>query len=296
MPRASLLVRRTRTTVQLAFAVIYVVWGVSYAVNRIMALALPPLLAAGVRFVLAGSLLTLVAQVRGLSLPHRARDWLAVGVAAVLGVVLSNGLSVLAIQHIPSNQAALISASSAFWLAWVGMYGRHASRVSNRTWAGLAVGFIGVAMLLSARGFGAGALVGWQLTILAATFCWALATAVIRESEYTCDPLVFTACYLLLGGILIGSCGLLMGDAARWVWSPPGLGAIVFLAIFSSTCGFAAYTYLLVHETPARIGLIATDVGPAAVNGIARQFVRQCRSTVTHMHTEAAPLAREDVM
>lgn len=36
-----------------------------------------------------------------------------------------------------------------------------------------------------------------------------------------------------------------------------GPGAIVFLAIFSSTFGFVAYTYLLLHETPSRIGTYA---------------------------------------
>jgi drug/metabolite transporter (DMT)-like permease len=256
-PRGSRFVTRSRATVQLAFAVIYVVWGVSYAVNRIMALTLPPLLAAGVRFVLAGSLLTLVARSRGLSLPNRPRDWVSVGASAVLGVVLSNGLSVLALRHIASNQAALINSSSAFWLAWLGMYGRRASPVSTRTWVGLAVGFAGVAVLLSARGFGASAQVGWQLTVLAATLCWALATAVIRESKTECHPLVFTACYLLLGGVLLSLCGLASGDATRWVWSAAGISAIVFLAIFSSTFGFVAYTYLLVHETPSRIGTYA---------------------------------------
>jgi drug/metabolite transporter (DMT)-like permease len=32
---------------------------------------------------------------------------------------------------------------------------------------------------------------------------------------------------------------------------------VVFLAIFSSTLGFVAYTYLLLHETPSRVGTYA---------------------------------------
>ena len=86
---ASLLVTPKRSTIQLAFAVIYIVWGVSYAVNRIMALQLPPLLAAGVRFALAGAWLTVIARTRGLALPQRPRDWRSVAAAAVLGVALA---------------------------------------------------------------------------------------------------------------------------------------------------------------------------------------------------------------
>ena len=253
----SLLLTRTRRKTQLAFLTIYVVWGVTYAVNRIMALALPPLLAAGVRFLLAACLLTAFARWRGLALPRSRRDWLFLTAAAGLGIVVSNGLNVLSLRHIASNQAALISSSSAFWIAWLGMYGRRASPVSLRTWAGLIVGFVGVAVLLSAHGFGAHGKLAWQLAVLGSALCWALASMVIRESHSECDPLAFTACYLLVGGAIMTAIALAHGDAAAWTWSRSGVLAIVFLAIFSSTFGFVSYAYLLRHETPSHIGTYA---------------------------------------
>lgn len=248
---------RTRRKTQLAFATIYLVWGFTYAVNRIMALALPPLLAAGVRFLLAAALLLGFARWRGLALPRSRRDWRFLFGAALLGVVLSNGLNVLSLRHIASNQAALISSSSAFWIAWLGMYGTRAAPVSVRTWVGLLVGFMGVAVLLSTHGFGAPASLGWQLAVLASALCWALASMVIRESHSQCDPLAFTGCYLLVGGAIMSAIALLHGDAATWTWSLAGVGALVFLAIFSSTFGFVSYTYLLRHETPSRVGTFA---------------------------------------
>jgi drug/metabolite transporter (DMT)-like permease len=254
---SSLLLTRTRQKTQLAFITIYIVWGVTYAVNRIMALSLPPLLAAGVRFLLAAGLLMAFARWRGLSLPRGRRDWLFLTAAALLGVVMSNGLAVLSLRHVASNQAALISSSAAFWIAWLGMYGRRASPVSVRTWTGLIVGFIGVAVLLSAHGFGEKANLPWQLAMLASALCWALASMVIRESHSDSDPLAFTACYLFVGGAIMTCIALARGDAAAWNWAPAGLGAIVFLAIFSSTLGFVSYAYLLRHEAPSRIGTYA---------------------------------------
>ncbi len=253
----SLLLTRTRQKTRLAFITIYIAWGVSYAVNRIMALALPPLLAAGARFLLAAGFLLAFARWRKLALPRGRRDWLFLVAAAVLGIVVSNGLSVLSLRHIASNQAALISASAAFWIAWLGMYGRRASRVSPRTWVGLALGFVGVAVLVSAHGFDERSNVGWQLTILVSALCWALASMVIRESHSQSDPLAFTACYLLIGGTLMTCIGLAHGDAAAWAWSSTGLLAIGFLAIVSSTFGFVSYAYLLRHEPPSRIGTYA---------------------------------------
>ena len=256
-PAGSLLATHSRAKVQLAFAVIYLVWGVTYAVNRIMALALPPLLAAGTRFLLAGAALALLAHLRGLRMPRGAREWRSVAAAALLGISLSNGFAVLALRHVASNQAALINAGSAFWIAWLGMYGRRSTAVSVRTWAGLGIGFLGVAVLVFARGFGAHAQLGWQLLLLLASLCWALATMVMRESDARCDPLAFTACYLLIGGTVLGATGLLLGDAAHWSWDPRGLACIVFLAVFSSIFGFVAYTYLMLHETPSRLGTYA---------------------------------------
>ena len=254
---APLHTHRERRLVQLCFLTIYLVWGVSYAVGRIMATQLPPLLAAGARFCFSAAVLTGLIHYRGLTLPTRTRDWRLAGAAAFLGIVVSNGLNILALRHVASNQVALVSASSAFWIAWLGMYGRHPSPVSKRTWAGLAVGFAGVSILVSAHGFGEHARFGWQLLVLGSALAWALATAAIRESQPDCDPLPFTATYLLLGGVMLAAVGIATGDASHWVWSPSGLAAMVFLAVFSSTLAFLAYTYLLRHETPARIGTYA---------------------------------------
>jgi drug/metabolite transporter (DMT)-like permease len=250
----SLFDRRERRLVRYSFLTVYVVWGVSYAVGRIMATNLPPVLAAGVRFLFAGVLLTTMVYARGLSLPARVSDWRPAGTAALFGVVVSNGVNMLALGHVPSNQVALISASSAFWIAWLGMHGRQPSPVNARTWAGLAVGFIGVAVLVSAHGFGPHSQVGWQLAVLGSALAWGLATAVIRDSQGDSDLAVFTASYVLLGGAALTALGIAGGDAARWSWSIAGLAAIAFLAIFSSTLTFVAYSYLLRHESPARIG------------------------------------------
>jgi drug/metabolite transporter (DMT)-like permease len=253
----TLFATRRRGLVQASFVTIYLVWGISFAVGRIMATELPPLLAAGQRFFLSGSLITLLLYASGLQLPTRARDWRLIFAASFLGIALSNGLNVLALRHIASSQVALISASSAFWIAWTGKYGRHSTPVSRRTWAGLFVGFVGVAILVSAHGVGLQARFGWQLVVLGSALAWALATAAIRESQPDCDPLAFTAAYLLLGGTMLLSAGLATGEAALWTWSPTGIAAMVFLALFSSTLAFLAYTYLLRHEPPARIGTYA---------------------------------------
>ena len=59
-----------------------------------------------------------------------------------------------------------------------------------------------------------------HVVVLGSALAWALATAAIRESQPECDPLAFTASYLLVGGVTLVVTGLATGDAGRWTWSP----------------------------------------------------------------------------
>src|SRR5437588_12210457 len=68
----------------LAYGAIYFLWGASFLAIRIIVAAVPPLLAAGVRFLTAGLILFLWATIRGAALP-KLREWRS---AVLLGAVM----------------------------------------------------------------------------------------------------------------------------------------------------------------------------------------------------------------
>ena len=105
------------------FAVIYLVWGSSYVAMKIGVQHLAPLSFAGVRFTLAGVLLVAVAALRGARFPIGTEQWKHVLMMGLLTVLISNGINNWAIQWVPSNQSALINATSAFWIAGFGTFG-----------------------------------------------------------------------------------------------------------------------------------------------------------------------------
>lgn len=63
-------------------------------------------------------------------------------------MLVANGLNVWSLQWVASNQAALLNASSAFWIVIFGMYGAQAHRPSGREQLGLAIGFGGTALIV----------------------------------------------------------------------------------------------------------------------------------------------------
>jgi drug/metabolite transporter (DMT)-like permease len=246
----------------LSFATIYLVWGSSFVATKVMVHDLPPLLAAGVRFSVAGLLLGGIALARGMRVPRRLCEWRQCAVMGTLLVVTASGLNVVAMRHVASNQAAILNASSAFWITLLGTQGAHGSPLTLRSGAATLIGFAGVALLLwPAGGFVPGNF-GWQLVIVCACLGWALGTLYYRRVRPQLPALMFSALQMLIGGLMLAIAGLARGDAARWVFTASSLAALSFLMLFSSCFAYTAFLYLLRHTTPARFSTYAY-VNPA---------------------------------
>jgi drug/metabolite transporter (DMT)-like permease len=240
-----------------AFATVYLVWGSSYVATKVMVLELPPLFAAGIRFLLGGILLGVFAASRGASLPQGPREWRHCAVMGALTILVANGIANLALQHLASNQAALLNASSALWIALLGTLGPRGHPLGRGTQVGLVLGFLGVGLVMWPRGSFAAANVGWQLAIVFGCLCWAVATAYFRAVRPNTATLMFTAVQMVCGGAMLSLVGIAAGQAQRFTLSGTGLLAFLYLTIFSSGIAYAAFAYLLTHTTPAKLGTYA---------------------------------------
>ena len=251
-----------RLRVALAFLTVYLVWGSTYLAIRVGVRHLPPALFAGARFLGAGLLLMVYARLAHQRLPRARREWRNILVAAVLLLVGANGLVVWGEQWVPSNQAALLAASVALWLAGLGTLGRHGESLSRRRIAGLTLGFAGVAaLLLPGKGFSIEHL-GAQLAILAAGLSWAAGSIYMKRAKPTTPPLMSAALQSLAAGVLLGVLGLAHGELPRWTWERESLLALTYLVIFGSCFAYAAYVWLLHEVSPAALGTYAY-VNPA---------------------------------
>ena len=102
----------------IAYLLVCIVWGSTYLAIRIGVQELPPLLFAGVRFLIAGALLAGLVLLTGGKLPARPRDW---GVLAVVGLFLllgGNAVVVWAEQFVESGPASVFVAAVPLWAAF----------------------------------------------------------------------------------------------------------------------------------------------------------------------------------
>ncbi len=236
---------------------VYLVWGSTYLGIRIAVHDLPPGLMAGVRFVIAGVIMLIIARIIGLAGPRTRHDWVAALIMGILLVLLGNGLVTWGEQWVESNQAAMLVSTGAIWTTWFGTFGARAARVSLREKSGIAIGFLGAAMMLWPR---AGLQLDYlaaQAAILAAPLAWSMGTIYARTYPVSVSPLMFTSMQMLIGGFLLLGYGVLAGELPRWQWTLNGLAALAYLTLFGSCLAYGTYVWLIQQTTPARLGTIA---------------------------------------
>ena len=254
--------RAWRLKVIAAFATVYIVWGSTYLAIRVGVATLPPALFAGARFLAAGLLLAAYARFLGQHFPRDRREWKTIAVTAVLLLVGANGLVVWGEQWVPSNQAALIAATVALWLAGLGALGPQGESFSRRRLTGLLIGFAGVAVLMwPADGFVLEHFSA-QLAILLAALSWAAGSIYMKRRRPSTPPLMAAAMQSLVAGVLLGIIGFSAGEAGRWSWEGHALFALLYLIVFGSCLAYAAYVWLLHEVSPTALGTYAY-VNPA---------------------------------
>lgn len=246
----------------LAFAIVYIVWGSTYLAIRVGVHEAPPILFAGLRFLIAAPLMLAYAAWRGMRWPTSRRDWWVISATSLMMLVGANGMVTWAEQWVQSNQAALIVATSALWMAGFGTLGANGEALGRWTLAGLVVGFLGVAVLVG-DGLRLEA-APWPayLMLILSPILWAGGSIFARRYPVTCAPLMTAALQILIAGVVQTGLGLALGEAEAWHWTPNVIGAVLYLAVFGSCVAFGAYYWLVHQVTPAQLGTYAY-VNPA---------------------------------
>ena len=249
----------SRTALLCAFAAIYLIWGSTYLAIRVAVETLPPFTLAGVRFLVAGSLLYcwLAWQGRARTTP---RQWWDNAILGALLLVGGNAVVTWAEVKIPSGiTTLLISINPLLMVAfdWISPKGNRPTWV---TFTGLALGFAGLVLLVGS-GVGGAPLDRWSCAgIMFACVCWSFGSVYSRHVKNPADPLLGAALQMLLGGIPM----LLIGQG-RGEWqafhfhdvTARSMLAWAYLVVAGSLIAFPAYLYLLKHSTSARASTYA---------------------------------------
>jgi drug/metabolite transporter (DMT)-like permease len=247
-----------------ALVTVYVVWGSTYLAIKYAVGGIPPFLAMGTRFLLAGAVLSagvLVLRGRGAFRITRYQALTAAGCGLLL-LVGGNGLVAVAEQDVDSGLAALLVAGTPLWVVLLRAVLR--DRPSLATVAGLLLGLGGVAVLL-VPGLSGSSEIGPLLLVCLSSVLWACGTVLSTRRPMPSDPFVTTVVEMAAGGTAMVVLGSLGGEwhrlevaavpASSWI-------AFAYLVLVGSVVGYSAFVWLLARA-PLSLATTYAYVNPA---------------------------------
>ncbi len=240
-----------RARVWVALGTIYTIWGSTYLGIELAGETIPPLFAAGTRFVAAALLmLAFTAWRRGGHVLRVAPRELASCV--LIGALLpgANAMLFIAERHVPTGLSSLIIGSVPLWVVLLRTL--TGDRPPLASLAGVLVGFGGLVLLVRPNG---GAPLWSLLLVVCSAATWATGSFISRRLPMPRDTFAATAYEMLAGGAIVLPIGLATTHPHFSDFSARSGFGWLYLVSFGSIIGYTAYVWLL-DNVP--IGKVAT--------------------------------------
>ena len=240
-------------------ALVYVIWGSTYAGIAIVGQTVDPLLGVGSRFMAAGALLAIFVKFRGVSLRVTRAEFFSTALVGFLLLTLGVGLLSMGELVVPTGVASLLICGTALWMALFRTL--TGDRPSHRTLVGVFIGLAGMVVLVvpgnaAVEGADPSQVLPWTLAILVGSLGWSFGSFVSRKLSLPKNLLVMSVWEMLIGGAILVIVGFAIGErfymeqisvASWWAW--------IYLVLIGSLVGYLAYIWLLGN---APISLVAT--------------------------------------
>jgi drug/metabolite transporter (DMT)-like permease len=225
-------------TIALFYAVI-ICWGINWPIIKVGLDYMPPLyFAVGRMTIGAMTLFAILLAGRRLTLPKR-QDLKILFSEAILHMAAPIALMNLALEHVAAGRSAILSFTTPLWVAPAGIL-LLGERLSIYKAIGLALGFLGLAVLFNPLGFDWGSrdtLVGNGFLLLAA-LTWAIAIIVARTNQWTTSPLQLSPWQMLIAAAVIAPFAAQFERLDDIRWSGELAAALAFNGFVASAFGF----------------------------------------------------------
>lgn len=268
--------RRSTYIAYAALLAVYFFWGTTYIGIRISLESFPPFILMNLRFFLSGGILLLVMWLKGAKLPRGRELWLT-ALYGCIAIGFGTGTLCYAEQWVPSGLAALFITVMPFWMIGVDHLIPGGDKIHVRMLVGIAVGFMGVCVLLAPSSGNTathvpGIVPGFFILQLGA-IGWATGSILQRRLKTTVHPVVSAAIQQFATGVAF--------TVPAWLL-PHGpvqpntrtIVALFYLVIFGSIVGYSSYVFAL-EKLPVAIVSTYTYVNPVVAVILGYVFFRE---------------------
>lgn len=230
-------------------------WGGSYTFIKLGVATIPPVTLIAGRTLIAGLLLLLIMQWRGVRLPADAATWRRFLFQACLNSVIPWTLIAWAERSVDAGLATILNSTSPIFTFFLTLAIAQQDRPTFRKLFGVVAGMAGICLIIGVQALhGLGEQLIAQIAIVIATVCYA-GGAVFSRGFKGFDPMAPAAGSLLCGAAALLPISLVVERPWTIMPSTASLLALLGLAIFSTAIAFVIYFRLI--QTLGSVGTTA---------------------------------------
>jgi drug/metabolite transporter (DMT)-like permease len=225
------------------------IWGLSFLSIKTAVAAIPPMTLAVARFVVACSVLPLLALASRESLRIPRKDLLPVACSGLVGITLyflgeNNGVA-----RLPASESSLIIGTIPV-LTMLAERAFAGTRLAVRSYAGAFLSLVGVALIVARSEGAASSPLGYVFMGVAAV-SWVAYNFIVKRVSKDCGRVALTFWQSLFG--LAGCVPFALAERASW--KVPSFSVslnVIYLGVLCSAAGYWLYTLTLDRVGPGR--------------------------------------------
>ena len=252
---------------RLVFLLLCLIWGSTWLFIKLGLSDLPPFTFAGIRFVIASTILFAIVKARGLSLPRTRADWLLLATTGFLAFSVNYGAVFWGEQHISSGLAALLQAMIPVFGLVIAHFYLPGEQMTPARILGVVLGAAGVGVIFSNQLSIAGpkALAGCAALVVGSA-CTAYANVLVKARGAKLNPAILAGGQMVFGLIPLLLIGISTeGNPFHYRWTGMAVVSLFYLAIVGSVVAFMLYYWLVQHMDVTNTMLIALVTPVVAV-------------------------------
>ena len=239
--------KTSRILIFIAFIAIYIIWGSTYLLNKVVVTELPPFFLASIRFLTAGISMITIAAILKVDLSISKKQLLNTVIISFLFLVYGNSVFVWALQYLSSGFSSLIASTQPLFVLII-MKIIDRKPLKLRSLIGVFLGVAGMCLLISQREITAteNSFLG-IVVMLTCVLSWSYGSVFVSKATLPKNYLVSAGYQMIIGGLI----QMVISISLQETWSSPSDWSsnvqlsMLLLVVFGGIIAFTAFNYLL---------------------------------------------------
>lgn len=247
------------------YALLCLIWGSTWLVIKIGLVGVPPFLGAGLRFLLACSILGALWLARGRRGPLTADDKKAILSCGLLSFTASYAAVYWAEQHISSGLTAVLHCLMPLVVAVLSRFWTKAETLGAGKLAGIFIAIAGTVLLFRPAAASSPRELAGMAVALGAVCLASVNLVLLKKYSRGTDIYALNACGMAIGAAAQLSVSFLLEDWGAVRWTASNAGAVIYLSLVGSVVAFLVYTHLIKTVAATRLSMISLIIPVVAV-------------------------------